>query len=149
MLWECRDRFPRHRLQPKPLVSDPGMHHGTCVTHMPWCISGSLTRGDGKNVPGIPGACTTRNCTYLARGPFHIYGTAGPLWGESTWTPPDLLPQYVNHIVGDYTITWSNISPRGFLGEHFNIKKTSYHMNSQSIECARSVFIVSDSLLPF
>ena len=35
--------FPRHRLQRKPLVSDPGMHHGTCVTHVPWCMSGSLT----------------------------------------------------------------------------------------------------------
>ena len=36
--------FPRHRLQRKPLVSDPGMHHDTCVTHVPWCMSGSLTR---------------------------------------------------------------------------------------------------------
>ena len=26
----------------KPLVSDPGMHHGPCVTYVPWCISGSL-----------------------------------------------------------------------------------------------------------
>ena len=49
--------FPRRRLQRKPLVSDPGMHHGTCVTHVPWCMSGSLTRGGGENVPGIPGAC--------------------------------------------------------------------------------------------
>ena len=49
--------FPRHRFQRKPLVSDPGMHHGTCVTHVPWCMSGSLTCGDGKNVPSIPGAC--------------------------------------------------------------------------------------------
>ena len=32
---ECRERFPRHRLQRKPLTSDPGMHHGTCVTHVP------------------------------------------------------------------------------------------------------------------
>ena len=60
--------FPRHRLQRKTLVSDPGMHHGTCVTHVPWCISGSLTRGGGENLPGIPGACATRNFTYLARG---------------------------------------------------------------------------------
>ena len=49
--------FPRRRLQKKPLVSDPGMHHGTCVTHVPWCMSGSLTRGGRENVPGIPGAC--------------------------------------------------------------------------------------------
>ena len=57
--------YPRHRLQRKPLVSDPGMHHGTCVTHVPWCMSGSLTRGGGENVPGIPGACAARNFTYL------------------------------------------------------------------------------------
>ena len=66
---ECRERFPRHRLQRKPLVSDPSMHHGTCVTHVPWCMSESPTRGGGRNVPGIPGACATHNFTYLARGP--------------------------------------------------------------------------------
>ena len=49
--------FPRRRFQRELLVSDPGMHHGTCVTHVPWCMSGSLTCGDGENVPGIPGAC--------------------------------------------------------------------------------------------
>ena len=64
---ECRERFPRHWIQRKPLVNDPGMHHGTCVTHVPWCLSGSLTRGGGENIPGIPGACATR--TYLVRGP--------------------------------------------------------------------------------
>ena len=49
--------FPTRRLQRKPLVSDPDMHHGTCVTHVPWCMSGSLLCGGGENVPGIPGAC--------------------------------------------------------------------------------------------
>ena len=28
-----------------PRVSDPGMHHGTCMTHVPSCIPGSLTSG--------------------------------------------------------------------------------------------------------
>ena len=37
---ECQERFPRH-----PRVSDPDMHHGTCVTHVPWCIPVSLTSG--------------------------------------------------------------------------------------------------------
>ena len=45
--------FPRRRFQRKPIVGD----HGTCVMHVPWCMSGSLTCGDGENVPGIPGAC--------------------------------------------------------------------------------------------
>ena len=48
---------PRRRIQRKTRVSDPGMHHDTCVTHVPWCMSGLLTRGGGENVPGIPGAC--------------------------------------------------------------------------------------------
>ena len=30
---------------PPPLVSDPDMHHGTCVTHVPWCMPGLLTSG--------------------------------------------------------------------------------------------------------
>ena len=27
---------------PPPQVRDPDMHHGTCVTHVPWCMPGSL-----------------------------------------------------------------------------------------------------------
>ena len=30
---------------PPPRVSDPDMHHGTCVTHVPWCMPGLLTSG--------------------------------------------------------------------------------------------------------
>ena len=30
---------------PPPRISDPDMHQGTCVTHVPWCMSGSLTSG--------------------------------------------------------------------------------------------------------
>ena len=55
----------------KETVSDPGMHHGTCVAHVPWCMSGSLIRGGGENIPGIPGTCATCNFTYLARIPWY------------------------------------------------------------------------------
>ena len=61
---------------PPPRVSDPDMLHGTCVTHVPWGISGSLTCGflwsrrQGKKVPGIAGACATHNFTNLVRGPW-------------------------------------------------------------------------------
>ena len=36
--------IPATDFRRKPLLSDPDMHHGTCVTHVPWCMSGSLTR---------------------------------------------------------------------------------------------------------
>ena len=84
---ECRERFPRHRLQRKPLVSDPGIHHGTCVTHVPWCMSGSLTGCGGENVPSIPSACATRNLGYLVRGPchrVHVWGTTAVVY-ENTF----------------------------------------------------------------
>ena len=55
-----------------PRVSDLDMQHDTCVTHVPWCMPGSLPSGfvGGENVPGIPGACATRNSTCLVRGPW-------------------------------------------------------------------------------
>ena len=62
----------RQRIQRKPLVSDPGTHHGTWVTHVPWCTPGLLTRGGGENVPDIPGACAIHNFTYLVRGPWWL-----------------------------------------------------------------------------
>ena len=45
---------------PSPQVSDPDMHHGTCVTHVPWCMPGSLISGFlwnrrwGKTFPAFP-----------------------------------------------------------------------------------------------
>ena len=62
------------RTSPLPLRgSDPGMHRGTCVTHVPWYMPGSLTSGfdwSGREyITSIPGACATRNCTYLVRNP--------------------------------------------------------------------------------
>ena len=32
-------------LSPPPRVSDPDMHHGTCVTHVHWCMPESTTNG--------------------------------------------------------------------------------------------------------
>ena len=54
---EYRERFSCHQLQSKQHVSDPGMHHDTCVTHVPWCMSGSLTCGCGKTFPASRCMC--------------------------------------------------------------------------------------------
>ena len=104
----CRERFPRHRFQRKPLVSDPGMHRGTCVTCVPWCMSGSLTRGEGENIPEITGACATRNCAYLTRCPcqpfIFVYEkpsqfpTSEPLPVLLSWYPvTSLLGKLIGH----------------------------------------------------
>ena len=60
---ECQERFPYRRLQRKPLLSAPGMDHSTCVTHVSWCMSGSLIDGGRENVPGIPGAWSNSKFT--------------------------------------------------------------------------------------
>ena len=62
---ECRERFPFYRTQRIPLVSDPGIHHGTCLMHVPWCVSRSLTADSRKTFPA------THNVTYLLRGPWY------------------------------------------------------------------------------
>ena len=57
---------------PPPRVSDTDMHHGTCVTHVPWCMPGSLTSGflwnrwRGKRSRH---SRRMRNLAYLVRGP--------------------------------------------------------------------------------
>ena len=60
------------------LVSDPGMHHGMCMRHVMWCMSGSLTRVGRESVPGISSACTTRN--------FHVSGKVPITWRHSCHT---------------------------------------------------------------
>ena len=50
--------FPRRRLQRKPLVSDPGMHHATCYPR----LRGKRSRHSRR--------MRTHSFTYLARGPW-------------------------------------------------------------------------------
>ena len=75
---------------PATAVSDPDTHHGTCVTHVPWCMSGSLTSGfllrrRWENVPGIPGTCATHDYTYLVRGPWFLAYSQGRVRGCQLW----------------------------------------------------------------
>ena len=85
---------------PPPLISDPNMHHGTCETHVPWCMPGSLTSGflwsrwRGKRSRHSR-RMRTRNFAYLARGPWMPFSRyTGPLCGEFTgnpWIPRTML----------------------------------------------------------
>ena len=65
---ECWERFP-----PPQQVSDPEMHHGTCVPHVPRCMPGSLTSGSfevggGKKRFRHSRRMRNRNFTYVVRG---------------------------------------------------------------------------------
>ena len=68
---ECWERFPHHRLQRKPSVSDPGMHHGTWVTHVPWCMSGSQPAVAGKR---------SRHSRRMRNPQFYVSGKTPITW---------------------------------------------------------------------
>ena len=44
-LWVAHAPTMLGMFSPPPRVSDPNKDHGTCVTHVPWCMPGSLTNG--------------------------------------------------------------------------------------------------------
>ena len=100
---ECREPFPRHRLQRKPLVGDPGMHHGTSVMHVLRCMLGSLTHSGGENVPGIPGAYASRNFMYLVRGPWRAFRQYFPQDSESDISAAHSIVHYLWIRVDIYT----------------------------------------------
>ena len=66
------------------------------VTHVPWCMSGSLTCGGGENVPGIRGACATRNFMYLQRGPCQTTSVSKSL----TLPQPHFIIFVEGHMIG-------------------------------------------------
>ena len=56
---------------PQPRVSYPDMHHGTCVTHVPWCMPGSLTSDFLWSQPrGKP----SRHSRRMRNSQFYVYG---------------------------------------------------------------------------
>ena len=84
---------PRRRFQRKSPVSDPGMHHGTCVTHVPWCMSGSFTCGEGKRSRHSR-RMRIRNFVYLARGPSsHTLGFANEVRNFNRHYSPSVVLQ--------------------------------------------------------
>ena len=53
--------FPHRRFRRKPLVSDPGMHHGTCVTCRDACRD-RLPAVAGKTFPAFPAHAHPQFC---------------------------------------------------------------------------------------
>ena len=52
------------------VVSNTDMHHGTCLTHGAWWMSGSLTTATGKTFPAFPA---------------HVQPTILLIWQEAHW----------------------------------------------------------------
>ena len=114
----------RRWFQRKLLVSDHGMHHGTCVTHVPWCMSGSLTCGDGENVPGIPGAC--------APAILRIWQEAH--WGQMIHT---CFSGLGNSLLHDQLLIclWIKFISNELVTFHMPMSQLSHHLMHRLINC--------------
>ena len=85
---------------PPPRVIDPGMHHGTCETHVPWRMPGSITRGflcGGKIFPAFPRMHNSR---------FYVTGPLTPMPG--ILFAPDITATYCDM----YSGIWRNFAGR-------------------------------------
>ena len=104
---------------PSPQVSDPNMHHGLCVTHMPWCMTGSLTsdflwnRWRGKRSRHsrrirnlqfyLSGKRPMAKVSLLYSGPFlslYFLMTVGMLWRLLLITCHDDVIKWIHFHVG-------------------------------------------------
>ena len=67
MRWECWEHFPSHRGLATPTCIRA--HAWRTCRHACWVpqLALSFQVGGRENVPGIPGACATRNFSYLVR----------------------------------------------------------------------------------
>ena len=67
---ECRERFSCHRGIAIPTCTTARASRTCRDACRDRSLAGSFEVSGGENVPGIPGACATRNFTYLIRGPW-------------------------------------------------------------------------------
>ena len=105
MLRQCRERFPRHRLQRKPLVIDPGMRHPRAVIH----VGIANLRWQGKNsqhsrrmrnpqfyVSGKRPMSKLITCTAVATCVIGWDSNRYRLWQSSFWLPNFCCSSYEN-----------------------------------------------------
>ena len=91
---------------PPPRVSDPDMHHGTCVTHVPWYMPGSLTsdflwrRWRGKRSRHYR---HTRNPQFCVSGKRPITHCIYWLW------PSQVIYHFITHLISIFNVSFSDI----------------------------------------
>ena len=129
---ECWDRFPCHWLQRKALVSDFGMHHGTSVTHVPWRMSESLTRGGLENIPEFP--AQTQHQFYIS--------DKRSMLGSNTDLTQLTIPSLCTHAWVYMWMSWTHrkglhacITYGSNTSDHFIYQYIKSHVMNDSLKC--------------
>ena len=100
---------------PSLRVSDRDMHHGTCVTHVPQCMPGSLTSGFfwsrrwGETFPAFPVHAQEAHSLEMA-----WHGNAFLNRRKSNWIPKwcEVLLAWTNFWTNcQVSVTWDGITP--------------------------------------
>ena len=78
----------------------------THVTHVPWCMSGSLSCNDGENVPGIPGACAPAILRIWQEAHYVHFGTH-----DSKWPLSSVQNFKRIQVQWPLLLTWFNFNP--------------------------------------
>ena len=93
---------------PSPRVSDPDMHHGTCMTHVPWCMPGLLTSGflwsqwQGKR---------SRHSRRKRKPQFYVSGKRPMVWHSlNDILRNGLHRHFINISISNYFSTWMKYS---------------------------------------
>ena len=143
---ECRERFPRRRWLTIPIwftVRAWRTCRDACRDRE---LAVFLEVGGGENVPGIPGACATRNFTYLVRGsldntniqtqPNTVGNTKMTLKKKLNFgfkacaymtfylSLPDVLQFMLSDIREHYPKAWKNLNKCSFEENHMDHKHT-------------------------
>ena len=94
-LWVAHAPGMPGTFSPPLWVNDPGMHRGRCVTHLPWCMPGSLTsvfRWWGKRSLHSRSMCNPQfgvsgKRPMMKSRPGRALSITGPLWGRPVDSP--------------------------------------------------------------
>ena len=109
---------------PPPRVSDPDMHHGTCVTHVQWCMPGLLTSG-------------FRWSQWLGKRSWHSRHMRNPQFYVSGKRPIEI------ELWCNYSVGASDVCCRGDLS--VNIK--GYWLHGNICRCVYKLFYHSDTYM--
>ena len=101
-LWAAHALGMPGTLSPPPRVSDPDMHHGTCATHVSWCMPWSLTscfiwsRWRGKG---------SRHSPRMRIPQFYVSGERAMAWRFVGWFG-DMVKSWSTSIESTNKLSW-------------------------------------------
>ena len=91
-----------------PQVSDPDMHRGTCLAHVPWCMPGSLTSGFLWSLGWVK---RSRPPQRMRNPPFCVSGKRPVLVSKAKWCSIEMKLGSFNWLCLCFNTSFSTWTP--------------------------------------